>query len=108
MARRKEPHIPDALLDQLLSGANAKTAFEQGGLLDALKKALAETPTLVELAEKNRVLPKPRIPAFPLTCSGYQKGFATLLREKVARIQREKAKADTPRSRSTSKKRQEN
>lgn len=42
MARRKEPHIPDAILDQLLSGADAKTAFDQGGLLDALKKALAE------------------------------------------------------------------
>src|SRR5512134_1001728 len=42
MARRKAPVIPDQLLDQLLSGADAKTAFEKDGLLDELKKALAE------------------------------------------------------------------
>jgi putative transposase len=42
MARRKEPSIPDAILDQLLGGADAKTAFDPGGLLDGLKKALAE------------------------------------------------------------------
>ena len=29
-----KPRIPDALLDQLLSGADAKTAFDQNGLLD--------------------------------------------------------------------------
>jgi putative transposase len=42
MARRKDPSIPDALLDQLLSGADPKTAFDPGGLLDSLKKALAD------------------------------------------------------------------
>nr|CCD32098.1 Transposase, mutator type [Methylocystis sp. SC2] len=42
MARRKEPKIPDAVLDQLLAGADAKTAFDPNGLLDELKKALAE------------------------------------------------------------------
>ena len=42
MARRKEPSIPDALLDQLLAGADPKTAFDPSGLLDGLKKALAE------------------------------------------------------------------
>ena len=42
MARRKAPHIPDALLDQLLAGADPKTAFDADGLLDDLKKALAE------------------------------------------------------------------
>ena len=42
MARRKEPVIPDAILDQLLGGADAKSAFENNGLLDQLKKALAE------------------------------------------------------------------
>ena len=42
MPRRKEPRIPDALLDQLLGGADAKTAFDRNGLLDELKKALAE------------------------------------------------------------------
>jgi putative transposase len=42
MARRKQPVIPDQLLDQLLAGADAKAAFEKDGLLDELKKALAE------------------------------------------------------------------
>jgi putative transposase len=42
MARRKEPKIPDAILDQLLAGADPKTAFDPNGLLDDLKKALAE------------------------------------------------------------------
>ncbi len=49
MARRKAPAIPDALLDQLLSGADAKSAFDQGGLLDGLKKALAERILNAEL-----------------------------------------------------------
>jgi putative transposase len=42
MPRRKEPKIPDALLDQLLAGADPKAAFDPNGLLDELKKALAE------------------------------------------------------------------
>jgi putative transposase len=42
MARRKQPVIPDAVLDQLLGGADPKTAFAADGLLDQLKKALAE------------------------------------------------------------------
>ncbi len=42
MARGKAPHIPDTILDQLLAGADAKTAFDPNGLLDHLKKALAE------------------------------------------------------------------
>ena len=49
MARRKEPVIPDAILDQLLAGADAKTAFEQNGLLDQLKKALTERALKAEL-----------------------------------------------------------
>jgi len=42
MARRKESKISDAVLDQLLAGADPKTAFDPNGLLDELKKALAE------------------------------------------------------------------
>ncbi len=49
MARRKEPRFPDAVLDQLLAGADAKTAFDQGGLLDGLKKALAERALNAEM-----------------------------------------------------------
>src|ERR1700754_2046956 len=42
MARRKEPVIADALLDQLLAGADPRTVFGPNGLLDDLKKALSE------------------------------------------------------------------
>jgi hypothetical protein len=49
MARRKAPRIPDALLDQLLAGADPKTAFDANGLLDDLKKALAERALNAEL-----------------------------------------------------------
>jgi putative transposase len=49
MARRKEPHIPDALVDQLLAGADPKAAFDPGGLLDGLKKALAERALNAEM-----------------------------------------------------------
>ncbi|MEO5759322.1 MAG: IS256 family transposase [Mesorhizobium sp.] len=49
MARRKEPVIPDALLDQLLSGSEARAAFDQGGLLDQLKKALTERALNAEM-----------------------------------------------------------
>src|SRR3954447_3599354 len=49
MARRKEPRIPDHLLDQLLAGAEAQTAFAKDGLLDELKKALAERALNAEM-----------------------------------------------------------
>jgi len=49
MARRKESQIPDALLDQLLSGSEARAAFDQGGLLDQLKKALTERALNAEM-----------------------------------------------------------
>jgi putative transposase len=42
MPRRKEPVIPDTIVDQLLAGADAATIFDPIGLLDGLKKALAE------------------------------------------------------------------
>src|ERR687884_1492982 len=49
MARRKQPAIPDQLLDQLLAGADPKTALAKGGLLDELKKALAERALNAEM-----------------------------------------------------------
>ena len=49
MARRKAPCIPDAILDQLLAGADPKSAFEANGLLDELKKALAERALNAEM-----------------------------------------------------------
>ena len=49
MARRKAPYIPDQLLDQLLAGADPRTAFDPNGLLDGLKKALAERALNAEM-----------------------------------------------------------
>src|SRR4051795_3533110 len=49
MPRRKEPKIPDDVLDQLLAGADPKAAFDPGGLLDGLKKALAERALNAEM-----------------------------------------------------------
>src|SRR5918912_351932 len=49
MPRRKEPKIPDALLDQLLAGADPKAALDPGGLLDELKKAFAERALNAEM-----------------------------------------------------------
>jgi putative transposase len=42
MPRRKQSAIPDDLLDQLLGGTDPRAALADGGLLDGLKKALAE------------------------------------------------------------------
>ena len=49
MSRRKEPVIPADLLDQLLAGGDAAAALERGGLLDSLKKALAERALNAEM-----------------------------------------------------------
>ena len=49
MARRKAPRIPDAILDQLLAGADPRTAFVADGLLDELRKALAERALNAEM-----------------------------------------------------------
>jgi putative transposase len=49
MPRRKQPTIPDELLDQLLAGSDARAALADGGLLDGLKKALAERVLNAEL-----------------------------------------------------------
>ena len=49
MPRRKAPQIADDILDQLLPGTQASAAFDQGGLLDQLKKALAERALNAEM-----------------------------------------------------------
>ena len=49
MPRRRELKIPDAILDQLLAGADPKTAFDPNGLLEELKKALAERALNAEM-----------------------------------------------------------
>jgi putative transposase len=42
MATNKEVGITDEMLDQLLAGRDPATVFESGGLVDELKKRLAE------------------------------------------------------------------
>jgi hypothetical protein len=42
--------------------------------------------TFVMLDEENRGYANPKIPAFPINCIGYQKGWPTLLREKMVRL----------------------
>lgn len=49
MPRRKLPAIPDELLDQLLAGSDPRAALADGGLLEGLKKALAERVLNAEL-----------------------------------------------------------
>jgi putative transposase len=49
MPRRKAPVIPDELLDRLLDGTDPRAALADGGLLDGLKKALAERVLNAEL-----------------------------------------------------------
>src|SRR3954451_4540880 len=41
MPRRKEPRIPDAILDQLLAGADPKTAFDPNGTREGLEEEVA-------------------------------------------------------------------
>ncbi len=56
MPRRKEPRIPDAILDQLLAGADPKTAFDPNGLLDGLRACL-KTNYFTNLAYCSRSAP---------------------------------------------------
>src|SRR4051812_10323293 len=49
MPRRKEPRIPDAILDQLLAGAGPGAAFHPHGPPHGLKKALAERALNAEM-----------------------------------------------------------
>jgi putative transposase len=49
MARRKAPVIPDELLDQLLAGRDPQAAFGKDGLVDELKRALAERALNAEM-----------------------------------------------------------
>jgi hypothetical protein len=74
-----------------------------------IPRVLAKVPVFIALAERNRRVRRPHVPAFPISCRGYQKGKATLLREKVERIKREKdagsgsARSSSKTARSSSK-----
>ena len=49
MARRKPPVIPDELLDRLLAGRDPRVALGKDGLVDELKRALAERALNAEM-----------------------------------------------------------
>ena len=49
MARGKAPLIPDELPDQLLAGRDPQSALGRDGLVDALKRALAERASNAEM-----------------------------------------------------------
>ena len=49
MARRKSPVIPDELLDRLLAGRDPQVALGKDGLVDELKRALAERALNAEM-----------------------------------------------------------
>lgn len=65
MARRKAARFPDELLDQLLAGADPKTAFDPNGLLDDLKKAFAERALNAEWS----IISRPARAATPATAT---------------------------------------
>lgn len=54
--------------------------------------ALAQVREFLRLAEENYRAKRSQFPAFSLSCRGHQIGYASLIRMKVERIQREKAR----------------
>jgi hypothetical protein len=54
-------------------------------LIPGINYKIAE---FIKLTEENRRHKDPNVPAFPISCRGYQKGFPTLLREKAARVKK--------------------
>ena len=61
-----------------------------GIFTNGMPNLLCRVKSLIDLSQKSYVTKSHYFPAFALSCKGYQKGYATLLREKVARIHREK------------------
>ena len=49
MPARKKPVLPDELVDQLMSGRDPSTVFDKDGLLDELKRAIAERALNAEM-----------------------------------------------------------
>lgn len=59
------------------------------------KVSICSIASCIRTLNSLRVSKVSQFPAFSVTCSGYQKGYPTLLREKVLRIEREKLKNKT-------------
>jgi hypothetical protein len=58
----------------------------------------------VDLAMENYLSDKSQFPPFSLSCRGHQTGYVSLIRQKVLRIKREKAKADRAAAKTKKKK----
>ena len=68
-------------------------------------RTLCDVREFIRLAMENYKAKKSAFPAFSLGCKGHQTGFASLLREKVKRVQKERDAAEgSARSRSQTKK----
>ena len=78
-----------ASLDTLINLYYSVAIFT-GKARQYIPKIESKIAKFVTLDEKNRVSISPKIPAFPLICHGYQKGYSTLLREKAKRVKQEK------------------
>jgi len=78
-----------ASLDTLITMYYAIAIFTQKAR-QYIPNIEATAAKLVVIDEKNRVAKNPKIPAFPLICHGYQKGYPTLLRERLERTKKEK------------------
>jgi hypothetical protein len=57
-------------------------------------RALCDVKEIIRLAQENYKAKHSAFPSFSLNCKGYQARFASLLREKVKRVQREREAAE--------------
>ena len=83
MPGRKAPLIANAILDQLLAGADARPAFEKESHLGALKKALAERPlnaewTTISTAESRTAAATPATAMASRPCRATQRRLKSL------------------------------
>jgi putative transposase len=69
MAANKDEGIGDEVVDQLLAGRDPATVFESGGLIDELKKRLAERMLNAEM-EHHLGVPRRRSHAITATARG--------------------------------------
>ena len=60
-----------------------------------VKVSICSIASCIRTLNRIRLSKVSQFPAFSITCSGYQKGYPTLLREKMLRIEREKSKNKT-------------
>src|SRR5918992_24182 len=79
MPRRKQPAIPDELLDQLLGGSDPRAALAEGGLLDGLangRNGYGAKTVLTGTGRLELQVPRDRLSTFdPQLIAKYQRRF---------------------------------